>query len=98
MSADRGWCAVASRGIAPLSVSTFCPARGDAGCHGRRLQRPQRARLLTVAIVLGGDVLVLKAGPPQPITTAWTDVWLLGDGRRRVHTSHESEPDPGQAP
>jgi len=28
MSAHRGWRIALSRGIAPLSVSTFCPARG----------------------------------------------------------------------
>lgn len=46
MSAHRGRCAALSRGVAPLSVGTFCPARGPktlrsvmaAACSGRSVR------------------------------------------------------------
>jgi len=46
MTAHRGWRAAVSRGVAPRSVSTFCPARGPkamryvtaAACSGRRVR------------------------------------------------------------
>jgi hypothetical protein len=47
-----------------------------------------------MAIALGGDMLVLRAGAPKGVTTAWTDTWLLRDGEWLVVASHESEVDP----
>jgi hypothetical protein len=53
MSAYSGWRAEASRGTAPPEgqhLLTRARAEGDAVRDGRGLQRPQRARLLTVGV------------------------------------------------
>jgi hypothetical protein len=47
-----------------------------------------------MAIAFGGDMLVLREGIPNEVTTAWTDTWLLRNGEWLAIASHESEFDP----
>jgi hypothetical protein len=47
-----------------------------------------------MALAFGGDLLEPKHDPAATVTTAWTDTWLLRDGRWVVLASHESEVEP----
>jgi hypothetical protein len=50
-----------------------------------------------MAIAFGGDILILRDGSPAEITTAWTDTWLLREGKWQAIASHESEVGPTAA-
>ena len=51
----------------------------------------------TTALAFGTDVMVLKTSPTVEESAAWTDTWLLRDGRWQVVASHESKMTSGAA-